>query len=117
MKFDISFEPETYSRFIDRAKDQAELIQGLDEIGEPVADARVQAGAMAEGDWKRWRKGLNKERRGEFAGTDWMDLFGSILMPGRLLLSARIAQEFAVPLYAAYRRLEDLGKFEKASLM
>lgn len=48
-----------------------------------VPDALAQAPNDAS--WSEFRMGLDMESRGEFAGDEWAERFGCILIPERLL--------------------------------
>lgn len=87
----------------------------LDELRElvnayaPLAlDAQPVVAAMTADDFTEFRKGLKSERRGKFAGVEWAQRFGAVLMPLPMMRITQIAQEFKVPFGVAWQRCKDI---------
>lgn len=73
-----------------------------------VRDAKPIVEAMTEADFKLFRIGLAKERRGRFAGEEWAARFVAVLMPDPMFTISRVADEYKVPFVIAMRRLKDV---------
>lgn len=102
----------TYCEGLDRVK----LPQQLRELGERFAslfpDAYEQIKTMDDEDFLIFKGGLRKERKGEFAGEDFMEKFGCILMPANLMHVGMIADKFKVPFGLAFCRLVEAGRMK-----
>ncbi len=62
----------------------------------------------SEEDFHEFRRGLLSERRGEFAGMEWLGKYGDIITPWLLYNIELQAQRFGVPWGAAFLRLKEL---------
>ena len=60
-------------------------------------------------EFAEWRHGLNAERRGEFAGTAFMEKFGEILIPSLMARVSIVSARFSVPFGAAFEKLLSYG--------
>ena len=65
---------------------------------------------MKAEDFGTFIKGLRKERKGEFAGEEWAEKYGAVLMPEILMRVGIVADEYQVPWGCAYIRLKDVGR-------
>jgi len=98
-----------YNAGLDRAKDRTALRVFLREWPTLAPDAIVAASTIKEADWSEWRRGLESERQGAFAGEAWAERFGAILMPARMLRVSMLMEQFQVPWGLAWIRLKELG--------
>lgn len=98
-----------YNRGLDAAGSPAELRAFLKGWPTLAPDARKCARTLRDDNWQRWRDGLAKERKGEFAGEAWAEEFGDILMPGRMLRTSMVMNQFVVPWGLAWKRLDETG--------
>ena len=64
---------------------------------------------MTDEDWPTFRKGRNKEARGQYASVAWHERYGAVLMPDLLFRVSMIAQQFGVPWGTAFLRCEQSG--------
>lgn len=78
----------------------------------PDAVAVVETMTTKE-DFRQWRKGLAKERRGYFAGDEFCNRFGALLMPEVLLKVGMLAAKYCVPWGCAYIRLKETGQLKQ----
>ena len=65
---------------------------------------------MKAEDFGAFIKGLRKERKSEFAGEEWAEKYGAVLMPEILMKVGVIADKYMVPWGCAYIRLRDVGR-------
>ena len=98
-----------YATDIAQAKTLAALRRILRDWRDLAPDAVAVAGEMQGQGWIDFAEGLAKERRGEFAGQRWAEVYGPILIPERLLRTTLTAAKFSVPWGSAYLRLKELG--------
>ena len=75
-----------------------------------ATDAAGIAACMSQEDFKTWRRGLEIERRGQFAGIEFMKEFGDLLMPRLLFKVSMVATKFGVPWGLAFKRMQDIGQ-------
>jgi len=102
-----------YNAGLDRAANREALRSFLNEWPTLAPDARVAARRIkTPEDWAAWRRGLEMERRGEFAGEEWARRFGEITMPARMLRASMLADQFHVPWGLAWLRLKDIGQLD-----
>lgn len=86
----------------------ADLRELVSVYAELAVDAVVQVRAMTEADWPVFQKGLKTERRGKFAGEDFVTRFGAILMPLPMMRISVLADQFKAPFGVAWARCRDL---------
>lgn len=102
-----------YCSGLDGARLRLELLSHTVMYFPLFPDAHEQALAIADNeDFLQWRAGLAAERKGKFAGEDFMRKFGAILMPANLVRIGMIASQFKVPFGLAFRRMHEIGAFE-----
>jgi hypothetical protein len=101
-----------YNAGLDRAKDPIALKAFLREWPNLAPDAIAAAKTIKRTDWAEWRRGLDSERKGTFAGLEWAERFAVILMPGRMLRTSMLAEQFIVPWGLAWLRLRELGRLD-----
>jgi hypothetical protein len=71
---------------------------------------------MKREDFRQWRKGLAKERKGQFAGEDFAIRFGALLLPELLLKVGMVAVIFNAPWGCAYIRMKEAGQLPKVTV-
>jgi hypothetical protein len=76
-------------------------------------DAWQVAQAMDEKSFLSFVNGVRRERRGHFAGAEWAEKYGAILMPSVLMRVSMVADQFKVPWGCAYIRLRDVGRISE----
>lgn len=83
---------------------------------EPVAaDALEIVSGMTEDGFKAFRKGLRSERRGKFAGEEWMNKYGAVMLPAVLFEASIVASLYMVPWGLAYIRLRESGRIVESA--
>jgi len=107
----LSDQADDYCRAITKAKTLAELEFVLKDYASLFNDAWEQRPTNAA-EFKAWRKGLAMERRQEFAGTEYMERFGNVLIPELMLHVGAVATKFHVPWGCAYLRMVDVGRIK-----
>jgi hypothetical protein len=80
----------------------------------PDAKAVVD-GMKTREDFRQWRKGLAKERKGEFAGEEFAVRFGALLLPELLLKVGMAAARFNAPWGCTYIRMKEAGQLPKVA--
>ena len=65
--------------------------------------------------WKEFITGRRKENRGVYAGDQWAEKYGAIMMPELLMKIGMLAQDCLVPEGCVYIRLRDSGKIVERS--
>jgi hypothetical protein len=96
-----------YSKEIDSAKTLPDLIRTLSEWKRFAQDAFECAQKMTDADFKEFRSVLAKERRGKFAGDEFTEKYGAILMPEKLLISSLLESQHKIPWGLAFIRCEE----------
>lgn len=103
----ISEQPSDYAKALDRAETLILLKITVSEYKILAEDAYSIVHEMDEQDFSEWRAGLKKERRGKFAGEQFSDKFGPLLMPETMLKASLVAHRFKVPWGLAYIRIRE----------
>ena len=65
-----------------------------------------------EKEFKLFMLGLKKERRGKFAGPDFMERYGAVLMPALMIRISSIANQYGAPWGLVFIRLRDAGRIQ-----
>ncbi len=97
-----------YTKALTACQNVAEVKALVSEYAELAVDAVPLAEAMTDADWAEFQRGLKSERRGKFAGEDWMHRFGAILMPLPMMTITQIADQYKAPFGVAWFRCRDL---------
>ena len=105
----MSDQADDYVKAISKAVTLNELRMVLEDYKNLFPDAYAQAPTSAA-EFKAWRAGLRKERKREFAGIEFMERFGALLLPEVLIEAGMVANQFKVPWGCAYIRLRDVGR-------
>lgn len=106
----MSEQPEDYAKALTgcRSADEVRVVTAAYES--IAADAKAIADTMDDAAFRRFKRGMNKERKGEFAGEKFALEFGAVLMPEVMLKVGMIAAQFGAPWGCAYIRLKEMGK-------
>jgi hypothetical protein len=67
---------------------------------------------MTQADFTEYQKGIAIERKGKFAGEEYAERYGAILLPEFLMFVSYVADRFKVPWGVAFIRLRDMNKIE-----
>lgn len=109
----IHYTSDTLKDYVDglsNAKRLADLQTHVQTYQRVADDAFKITRDMKADDFGSWRRGLVKERKGEFAGEEWAEKYGAVLMPEILMKVGMIADQYVVPWGCAYIRLRDVGR-------
>jgi len=110
MKISYTYEPSAdYRKATDSAQNPDELVIALLEFLEIAYDAYEVAKEIRLSDWSEFKKGLAKERSGEYAGDEWDERYGAILLPMVMLKVSMTAGRFNVPWGIAFIRMIETG--------
>ncbi len=105
-----SDQPGDYAKALDAADSLPKLREVTLAWKLLAADAHALAERMDEESFERFKKGLKKERRGQFAGESYAEEFGVLMMPAGMFKVAMVAADYHVPFGLAYIRLKESGK-------
>lgn len=105
MKFTIDTNEQDYSKGLTEAKSLTALNAFLDLWVPYVPDAKAVVNKMTDSDFKDFKKGLEIERSGKFAGENWAHRYGSVLLPENLMKATLLADQFQAPFIIALQRL------------
>lgn len=97
-----------YVAAIGKVKTLAELMHVLEDYKSLCPDA-LEAAPKDDKEFKAWRQGLHRERRGEYAGDAYLERYGAIMLPELLMQVAAVVARFHVPWGCAYLRMVDAG--------
>jgi hypothetical protein len=97
---------EDYRKAIETATTPKELQKAIEGFGDLAEDALAAAKKISKTDFLSFRKGLQRERDGVFAGKAWNKKFGAILLPKVMLEVSMLAVKYKVPFGTAYNRLK-----------
>jgi len=98
-----------YALEIGRADSQERLQKVLRRYDGLANDALAVVSAP-EFDFAEWRRGLEMERQGKFAGEDFAMRYGAVMLPDKMLRASITAQQFKVPWGTAFIRLAELAR-------
>lgn len=76
-------------------------------------DAYESVRKMQDEDWHTFKRGLNKESKGKYAGDAWAERYGDILVPALLMRVSMVADQFGAPWGTAFLRLEQTGIIQR----
>jgi len=110
MKIDYMDEvvPE-YGAALDKCATFGDCMSVLDRYRELFPDALAAAPKNAM-EFDQFQRGLRKERKGTFAGEQWLERFGAVMMPALAIQVAEVAMRFHVPWGLAFNRLVEAGR-------
>ena len=103
----VSDQLKDYVDALSKVKTLAELRALTDDYAEIAGDAKVIADAMADTDFPAFLTGIKKERRGKFAGENFAEKYGPVLMPEILFRTSLVANKYFVPWGCAYIRMKE----------
>jgi hypothetical protein len=101
-----------YCKAIDACKSIDELALVLRDYRKIFPDA-FDARPKDEAEFKKWKSGLYMERHGRFAGEEFMERFGNVLLPTLMLDVGMVASQFHAPWGCAFIHLCDVGRIVK----
>jgi hypothetical protein len=105
---------EPYMKALEGAKTLKSLAAAVQKYKKIAADACAVVDGMGEADFTEWRRGLASERKKEFAGDEWCQRFGAILIPRVMLEVGLVANHFVAPWGCAYIRMREEGRISEA---
>ncbi len=97
------FQIDNYTYFLDNVASCEDLVRGLRQLSPLADDALLIAGGMSEREFRRFKRALAKERRGEYSNAP--KKFRVIIMPERFTPAILLADKFQVPLGTALIKL------------
>lgn len=105
----VSNQDQDYVKAIHGCATLEELLDVLRGYRSIAPDA-LEAAPKTEEEFQEFRRGQKKEARGQFAGEEFLDRYGAILMPALLLKVGFVAQKFNVPWGCAYLQMQNAAK-------
>jgi hypothetical protein len=102
----VSDQAGDYNSALSKCKSLHELTELLRSYHTIFPDALAQAPRDVD-EYDAFMRGLRKERRGNFAGEEFMKRFGNVLLPDLMLHVGMVAQHFKAPWGCAFLRLKD----------
>lgn len=105
----LSNQDEEYILGLDQATTLDQLNQHINSYFQIAYDA-IANRPVNDAEFEIWRAGLLLERKGQFAGTEWTERFGCILLPEILLRVGMVSVRFGVPWGMAFLRMEEAGR-------
>lgn len=108
----LSDHPGQYAKGLRSCKNKKELREFLFHWTAFAYDA----GMAVEQDtfiFSEYKKGLVMESSGKFAGEEWGDKYGAIIMPNVLFQVSMVAQQYKVPWGLAFIRMEETGLLKR----
>ena len=99
----------TYRDGLDKVRLPADLTDLVERFAALFPDAYEQGKYLSDEDFLQFKAGLRHERKGEFAGEDFMEKFGAILMPANMIHVGIVANQFKVPFGLAFCRMKESG--------
>lgn len=98
-----------YSAKTRKAKTLPELRAIVEDYALIAGDAVDCVAGMTEADWPEFKRGRASEARGKFAGEEWSEKYGCVILPEIMFRSSIVANTYFVPWGCAYIRLRDEG--------
>lgn len=98
-----------YCTGLDKCRVPSDLTDLVERYAALFPDAYEQGKNLSDEDFMKFRSGLKKERKGRFAGEDFMRAFGAILMPANMIHIGLLANKFGVPFGLAFCRMKANG--------
>lgn len=89
----------------DTVDDLKALVEAYAEL---AVDALPVVKRMTPDEFKEFRAGLNKERRGKFAGEAWATKYAAVVMPLPMMQITQIAAQYKAPFGVTWQRVRDL---------
>ena len=99
-----------YNKMLDEADTLEKLVKGVTDFKLIANDALKKVSTMDQAAFEDFRGGLAMERKRKFAGEEWNDKYGEIIIPSVIMAVAVVAHQFMVPWGCAYIRMRDAGK-------
>lgn len=105
----VSDQTGDYCAALPKCKTLPDLMTLLHSYHTIFADA-LEAAPTNDVEFAAFMAGLRKERRGQFAGEDYANRYGAVMMPELMLHVGMVAQKFGVPWGCAFIRLREAGR-------
>jgi hypothetical protein len=102
-----------YNMGVAAAADKEALIKAIEPFEVIAADALKSARAMT--DFGEFKRGLELERKGKFAGTEWAEKYADIVMPEVMFTVSLYAAKFMAPWSVTLKRLMDVGRIVRST--
>lgn len=102
--------PLDYSKGLTAAKTLEALLDHVQTYQRVADDAWKVVRGMDQSAFLSFLNGLRKERRGHFAGEEWAEKYGDVMMPEILMRVSIVAEMFKAPWGCAYLQLRSAGK-------
>lgn len=100
--------PEAYAQHLSDCQTLDELKEVMTLYADLAVDAGRVVASMTVADFSEFKRGLKQERKGRFAGEEWVQRFGAILIPLPMLRISEVAEQFKVPFFVALLRVKEL---------
>lgn len=98
-----------YSKGLARCRVPEDLTELVERFAPLFPDAYEQGKYLSNEDFMQFRAGFKKERKGIFAGEDFMKRFGAVLLPANLIHIGMVANQYGVPFGLAFCRMKENG--------
>ena len=108
----IHYTSDTNKDYVDgltKATTLGELQRHVHTYQRVADDAWKIAQEMDAAAFHEWRTGLRMERKRQFAGEQWAERYGALLMPRVLMEVEMVSNHFKAPWGCAYIRLKEEG--------
>ena len=99
-----------YAKEIYAAKTRADLERVIRSWQPLAPDALEVVRTMDDAAFDRFRVGIAKGRKKQYAGDEWAAEFGAIIVPEKMLRATMVAERFKVPWGLAWLRLKQTGE-------
>lgn len=106
-----SEQPKDYAQSVSEADTLEKLLEVLTNY-QTIAHDAITAAPKNLDEFDDFRTGLEKERRGAFAGEGWATRYSNILLPDILFRVSMVAVQYKVPWGCAFIRLQEVGKLK-----
>lgn len=74
----------------------------------PDATAAIETLRDDDGSYAEFRRGLQAERDKMFAGEEWAEKYGAVLLPRNAILATQVAEKYLAPWGAALVRVSGI---------
>jgi len=98
-----------YGKALDCCKSASDLKAVTALYRRVASDADAVAQEMLDTEFAEFAAGLKKERKGLFAGEEWCEKYGAILMPELMIHVTIAADKFKVPFGLAFIKAVESG--------
>jgi len=106
-----------YENALTAATTYSQLLDVCEKWKGTFPDIEKPIKEMRKAGFREWRKGLEQERKGIFAGLTHAERYSAILMPELAIKATMLAEDYGVPWGAAYIRLREESRNHARKLM